>query len=159
MLPGSWFCVIKIRHLEEVESGLGYVEENSLNPMVRPVYTAVRPCGPLPWIAALLVALTLGAFGAAAGSWIAAQTFADLPGHATFGAVSRLVADGSDRFEQRDATPHAVTSWFSAVDRPGWTAGPGAARGGRLAGHRGALAAQRRFVRGRRSLKARHRLR
>ena len=83
---------------------------------------------PLSWIAAVLVTLILGAFGAAAGSWAATQTFADLPGRATFGALSRLVADGSDRFEQRDATPHAVTSWFSAVDQPGWTAGPARAR-------------------------------
>ena len=83
---------------------------------------------PLPWIAAVLVTLILGAFGAAAGSWAAAQTFADLPGRATFGALSRLVADGSDRFEQRDTTPHAVASWFSAVDNPGWTAGPARAR-------------------------------
>jgi hypothetical protein len=80
---------------------------------------------PLPWIAAVLVTLVLGAFGAATGSWIAAQTYAALPERAGFSAVSRLIDDGVDRWEQRDATPHAVTSWESVVDDPGWTAAAG----------------------------------
>jgi len=75
---------------------------------------------PLAWAAALLVTLVLGAFGAAAGSWAAAQTTAALPSRDGFSAVSRLAGDGLDRWEQRDATPHAATLWWSNVDDPQW---------------------------------------
>jgi hypothetical protein len=77
---------------------------------------------PAAWAAATLVTLVLGAAGAAAGSWLAARTYAALPGRDGFSAVSRLAGDGTGRVEQRDATPHAVTSWWSHTDDPGWTA-------------------------------------
>jgi hypothetical protein len=75
---------------------------------------------PLAWAGALLVTLVLGAFGAAAGSWAAAQSYAGLPSRDGFSAVSRLVGDGIDRWEQRDTTPHAVPVWWSDVDDPQW---------------------------------------
>jgi hypothetical protein len=83
---------------------------------------------PLTWAAALALTVVLGAFGAAAGSWAAAQTYAGLPSHDDFSAVSRLGGDGTDRWEQRDATPHAVTSWLSDFDDPGWTPAAAQAR-------------------------------
>jgi hypothetical protein len=77
---------------------------------------------PLAWTAAVLLALVLGAFGAAAGSLAAAQTMAGLPTRDAFSAVSRLAGDGIDRWEQRDTTPHGQPSWRSDVDDPGWSA-------------------------------------
>jgi hypothetical protein len=76
---------------------------------------------PLAWAGALMLTLVLGAFGAAAGSFAAAQTFAGLPSHDGFRTVSRLAADGPDRWERRDSTPHAVPMWWSDADAPGWT--------------------------------------
>lgn len=75
---------------------------------------------PLPWVAAVLLTLVLGAFGAAAGSWVSAQTYAALPGRDDFSTVSRLAGDGIDRREQRDTTPHAAAAWWSDVDDPQW---------------------------------------
>jgi hypothetical protein len=48
---------------------------------------------PLAMIASTLVALTLGAFGAAAGSWAGVQTFAELPDDATMAALARRASD------------------------------------------------------------------
>ncbi len=79
---------------------------------------------PLPWIGAVVCTIILGAFGAAAGSWAATRAAAALPSGATFSALARQIADGTDRVEQRDAGPHTVTFWDSSVDQPGWTAGP-----------------------------------
>jgi hypothetical protein len=81
---------------------------------------------PLAWAGALLVTLVLGAFGAAAGSWAAEQTYAALPSAAGFAAVSGPVAGGHLDPPARDRTPHAVTSWWGTADAPGWT--PSAAR-------------------------------
>ncbi|MGC5054916.1 hypothetical protein ACLQ2S_26115 [Micromonospora sp. DT48] len=65
------------------------------------------PAGrPLMALAALLTALTMGGFGAAAGSWLGAQTFADLPDDA---ALTRLVqqagADGAERHSHSTGSP------------------------------------------------------
>ena len=49
------------------------------------------PAGrPLVVLAALLTALALGGFGAAAGSWLGAQTFANLPDDATMARLTQL---------------------------------------------------------------------
>jgi hypothetical protein len=90
--------------------------------------------------AAVLLTFVLGALGAAAGSWAAEQTRADLPSRDGFSAVSRQIGDGIDRWEQRDTTPHASASWWSDVDDPGWTPAAGraalAATGWRVSGQR-----------------------
>lgn len=83
---------------------------------------------PVAWLGALLATLTLGAFGAAAGSWLAARTDAGLPSREAFSAVSRLAGDGIDQWEQRDTTPHTVPAWWSVADDAGWSAGPARAR-------------------------------
>ncbi|MBB2948217.1 hypothetical protein FB565_008000 [Actinoplanes lutulentus] len=64
------------------------------------------PAGwPLAWVAAVLVALIGGGFGAAAGSWTAEQTFADIPGQATVGALHEQVLGrpGDDTSVQPDS--------------------------------------------------------
>ena len=60
-------------------------------------------------LAALLTALTMGGFGAAAGSWLGAQTFADLPDDA---AMARFMqqAGGS----QGELLPHRSASPWQA---------------------------------------------
>ncbi|MEV6847589.1 hypothetical protein [Actinoplanes sp. NPDC051411] len=83
---------------------------------------------PLAWAGALMLTLVLGALGAAAGSLVAAQTGAGLPSRAGFSALSRLAADGTDRFEQRDSAPHTVPLWWSDADAPGWTPAQAQAR-------------------------------
>ncbi len=68
------------------------------------------PAGrPLMALAALLTALTMGGFGAAAGSWLGAQTFADLPDDA---AMARFMqqAGGS----QGELLPHRSASPWQA---------------------------------------------
>ncbi|GGN87636.1 hypothetical protein GCM10010112_70500 [Actinoplanes lobatus] len=50
------------------------------------------PHRPLAWAAAVLALLAGGAFGAAAGSWAAAQTLADLPGPAQTLALHQVAA-------------------------------------------------------------------
>ncbi|QKW16715.1 hypothetical protein [Verrucosispora sp. NA02020] len=61
---------------------------------------------PLLAVVAVLTALTMGAFGAAAGSWLGAQTFADLPDNAE---MNRLTAHATgtsdDSLQSRVATP------------------------------------------------------
>ncbi|MBX7264745.1 hypothetical protein KIF24_00855 [Micromonospora sp. Llam7] len=74
------------------------------------------PAGrPFMAIAALLTALTMGGFGAAAGSWLGAQTFADLPDDA---AMTRLtqqagVEDGPDNYSYT-ASPWAAETAFAS---------------------------------------------
>lgn len=51
---------------------------------------------PVAVIAAVLVALTMGAFGAAAGSWVGAQTFADLPGDAAIASLAQRASGAAD---------------------------------------------------------------
>ncbi|MET8232200.1 hypothetical protein ABZS77_16160 [Micromonospora sp. NPDC005298] len=52
--------------------------------------------GPLPVIAAVLLALTTGAFGAAAGSWAGSQTFAELPDDAAVAALAERASGSTD---------------------------------------------------------------
>jgi hypothetical protein len=78
---------------------------------------------PLVWVAALLIAVVTGAFGAAAGSWVAEQTFTDVPGDARVESLTRQAAGGggSDFSVVRAASPWWGTMAHGAVDEPGYT--------------------------------------
>jgi len=55
------------------------------------------PAGrPVAVVAAILVALTMGAFGAAVGSWVGAQTFADLPDDAAIASLAQWASGAED---------------------------------------------------------------
>jgi len=81
---------------------------------------------PLAWLGAVLAAVTLAAFGAAAGSWLASATQAGLPGDDSNLALVTLVAgrDG-ERAVTRSPSPWAGRDAF-ATARAGadWTAEP-----------------------------------
>ncbi|MGK5682620.1 hypothetical protein [Actinoplanes sp. URMC 104] len=78
---------------------------------------------PLVWVAAVLVTLIGGAFGAAAGSWAAERTFTDLPADAGVTELARQVAGGSGEVGQdRSASPWTTTMVVAGTDQPGWTA-------------------------------------
>ena len=63
------------------------------------------PAGrPLAWVAAVLITLITGAFGAAAGSWAGAQTFAPLPEQAAL--AERVTGTGGG-----DTWVHDTSSW------------------------------------------------
>ncbi|WP_250033097.1 hypothetical protein [Paractinoplanes maris] len=77
---------------------------------------------PLVLIAAVLITLVTGAFGAAAGSWAAEQTFTDLPGDAGVEALTRQVAGGGAEFgSDRAASPWWTTMVHAGVDEPSYT--------------------------------------
>ncbi|GID30757.1 hypothetical protein [Paractinoplanes brasiliensis] len=77
---------------------------------------------PLAWLAAVLITVIGGAFGAAAGSWAAERTFADLPGDARLEALTRQVAGGGVEFgSDRSASPWWTTMASATTDQPGWT--------------------------------------
>ncbi|WP_433833459.1 hypothetical protein ACQP2E_18935 [Actinoplanes sp. CA-015351] len=68
------------------------------------------PAGwPLAWIAAVLVALIGGGFGAAAGSWTAEQTFAGVPDHASAGALHAQAVGGPG--EDTVVRPDSGSPW------------------------------------------------
>ncbi|WP_341718018.1 hypothetical protein QQG74_30205 [Micromonospora sp. FIMYZ51] len=83
------------------------------------------PAGrPMLALAALLTALTMGGFGAAAGSWLGAQTFADLPDDA---AMARIMQQAGDERggtpPHRSASPwHADSIHSTAYGVGGWDA-------------------------------------
>ncbi|GIJ21928.1 hypothetical protein [Micromonospora lutea] len=83
------------------------------------------PAGrPFMALAALLTALTMGGFGAAAGSWLGAQTFADLPDDAT---MNRLLQQAGglpgDVAPRRGASPWQAESVVSTAHGGGsWDA-------------------------------------
>jgi hypothetical protein len=56
------------------------------------------PRRPLAVLAAVLVALTLGAFGAAAGSWAGERTFAELPSDAAANELVAIAVENPDEF-------------------------------------------------------------
>jgi hypothetical protein len=60
---------------------------------------------PLTVVAAVLVALTVGAFGAAAGSWLGARTFAAMPADAELAALARQATAGGEPIVQRVTSP------------------------------------------------------
>jgi hypothetical protein len=82
---------------------------------------------PLARVGAVLVALILGAFGAAVGSQSAQQTFPALPDDARVAALTAQAAPGGKNF----ALGRSGSRWegtaptvFGAVDAPGWTPDP-----------------------------------
>ena len=77
---------------------------------------------PLAWVAAVVLALIAGAFGAAAGSWVAEQTFTDLPDDAQVVALNQVVGGAGDQVDlTRVASPWWTTMLQSTLERPGWT--------------------------------------
>ena len=89
------------------------------------------PAGrPLAVVAAVLVAVTAGAFGAAAGSWAAAGTFADLPGDAAAsGIVQRVAGVGGEIRSDRHASAWWHETVFAGSRFPGgWDADQGRQR-------------------------------
>jgi hypothetical protein len=84
---------------------------------------------PLARVAAVLVTLIAGAFGTAAGSWAAEQTFTRLPDDAAVTALTRQAAGGgADLALDRSSSPWTTTSVYAAANSPGWTAKPAAER-------------------------------
>ncbi|MBU2669113.1 hypothetical protein KOI35_36930 [Actinoplanes bogorensis] len=83
---------------------------------------------PLLYVVAVLVTLIGGGFGAAAGSWAATSTMADLPSQAGIESLTRQIAgDGSDFHTSRISTPWTVTFADAGIDAgAAWT--PDAAR-------------------------------
>ncbi|WP_433295307.1 hypothetical protein ACQP2F_35445 [Actinoplanes sp. CA-030573] len=82
---------------------------------------------PLALVAAVLITVIGGAFGAAAGSWVAEQTFTGLPGDARVAALTRQVADSDRDFSMvRSTSPWWTGNVLGVADAPGWT--PEAAR-------------------------------
>ena len=81
------------------------------------------PAGrPIMALAALLTALTMGGFGAAAGSWLGAQTFADLPDAA---GMARLTQQAGGTGEP--SLHHLRTNWHAeriqaTMSAAGWDA-------------------------------------
>ncbi|MFV2103854.1 hypothetical protein [Micromonospora sp. LOL_024] len=79
------------------------------------------PAGrPFMTIAALLTALTMGGFGAAAGSWLGAQTFADLPDEAGVARLTQLAGGVGEPSQYRvetnwHATRTNATEWVAAT--------------------------------------------
>ncbi|MEU4243346.1 hypothetical protein [Actinoplanes sp. NPDC026619] len=95
---------------------------------------------PLVWVAAALITLIGGAFGAAAGSWVAGQTYPDLPGDATVTALTRQAAGGGDDFGMtRSSSPWFTDTASGVLNVPAWD--PAAAQGRLAAGgwHVGAI--------------------
>lgn len=84
------------------------------------------PAGrPLPWVAAVLITVIAGAFGAAAGSWAAEQTFTDLPDDRAGATLLRHVAaGGGESTSGRSSSPWWTTTFSGSVHRPGWTPEP-----------------------------------
>ncbi|MCM4078402.1 hypothetical protein [Paractinoplanes hotanensis] len=78
---------------------------------------------PLVWVAAVLITVVTGAFGAAAGSWVAEQTFTDLPGDAGIEALTRHAAGGGggEFGMDRSASPWWTTLATGGVDAPSFT--------------------------------------
>lgn len=84
---------------------------------------------PLARVGAVLVALILGAFGAAVGSRTAGQTFTDLPDDARAAALTvQAVPDGKNFALNRSDSPWegSTPTVSGVVDAPGWT--PNASR-------------------------------
>jgi len=80
---------------------------------------------PLVLIAALLIMMIGGAFGAAAGAWTASRTFTGLPGDAQVAALTRQVVGGGGADFATDRSSSGWTdSVWGAVNAPGWTAEP-----------------------------------
>ncbi|KAB1919231.1 hypothetical protein AB0J94_25100 [Micromonospora noduli] len=79
---------------------------------------------PLAVIAAVLLALTMGAFGGAAGSWAGSQTFADLPDDATIASLAqRASGAASDSIQLRVASPWLEESISTTTEVDGaWDA-------------------------------------
>lgn len=79
------------------------------------------PAGrPLALVAAVLVALTTGAFGAAAGSWTGAQTFATVPDDATIvGLAQRATGVGGQADPSRHASSWMHDSVFTSTEIAG----------------------------------------
>ncbi|MBM2619563.1 PepSY domain-containing protein [Actinoplanes sp. LDG1-06] len=77
---------------------------------------------PLVLLAAVLITLIGGAFGAAAGSWAAEQTFTRLPGDSGVEALTRQVSGGGSEFTvSRSASPWWTGMASGHIDSPGWT--------------------------------------
>lgn len=82
------------------------------------------PAGrPITVIAAVLVALTMGAFGAAAGSWAAALTFAGLPDDAASVRLTQLAGGTSASAESSEPYHHASPWWHESVHTTTYFAG------------------------------------
>ena len=82
---------------------------------------------PLARVGAVLVALILGAFGTAIGSWAAEQTFTGLPDDARVTALTVQTAPGGKNFalDRSDSPWEGPTpTVFGVVDAPVWTPGP-----------------------------------
>ncbi|MEU8243469.1 hypothetical protein AB0C07_34885 [Actinoplanes missouriensis] len=80
------------------------------------------PAGrPLAALAALLVALIGGAFGAASGSWAVQQAFLPVPDTATSAALHRQVAGDPEAALTRSTVDPAVSPW--GLDDVGWGSG------------------------------------
>jgi hypothetical protein len=81
---------------------------------------------PLAWVAAVLITLIMGAFGAAAGSWCAERTFTRLPSDAAVAALTRQVAGGGeDLVTDRSPSPWTAATTWAAVTSPSWAAEAG----------------------------------
>jgi hypothetical protein len=94
------------------------------------------PAGrPFALIAAVLVTLALGGFGAAAGSWLAERTFAGIPGpNAMADLAADLVGRGADT--RVDGTPSSAAMSTAHVDAPpGWSAAKARGRLGAAGWH------------------------
>jgi len=105
------------------------------------------PAGrPVAWVAAVLIALIAGAFGAAAGSWAGELTFADLPAEATVARQAAGEIDTDQLAVLHDASPWSADMIFAdsrlgpgwnpehteqRLSAAGWTVTPGAP----LSGH------------------------
>ncbi|BCJ59730.1 hypothetical protein [Micromonospora endophytica] len=82
------------------------------------------PAGrPIMALAALLTALVVGGFGAAAGSWLGAQTFADLPDEAAMARLTQQAGGTSEPSHYRISTNwHAEWAQTTSSAAAGWDA-------------------------------------
>jgi hypothetical protein len=72
---------------------------------------------PLAWVAAVLITLITGAFGAAAGSWAGEQTFAALPEPAAL--AERVTGTGGGTTLRHDGSSWSTTGLYTGTEVPG----------------------------------------
>ncbi|MFD0523478.1 hypothetical protein [Paractinoplanes durhamensis] len=75
---------------------------------------------PLAVIAAVLIASIVGGFGAAAGSWAAERTFADLPSQARVEALTRQASPGDDYSYDRSTSAWGTDTTMGALTVSDW---------------------------------------
>lgn len=69
---------------------------------------------PAAWVAAVLITLITGAFGAAAGSWAGVQTFAALPDHAAL--AEQVAGTGRAHVMTHDSSPWTHTGHYASAE-------------------------------------------